>query len=68
VTKPVVVRSFLRVGEHGVRFLNLLEPVLRIFLVAAVGMIAPSQAPKRVLQGLFVRPSVNAEDLVVVTL
>src|SRR5262249_24382835 len=65
-SERVVALPLLRVGEHLVGFVDLLEAFGGVLALRDVRMVLPSEAPISGLNGLVVRLSVDAENPVVV--
>jgi hypothetical protein len=65
--EAIVLRAFLRIGEHLVRFVDLLEAVLRRGLVVSdVGVVLARELAIGALDRALVRVASDAENLVVV--
>src|SRR5262245_8673161 len=60
----VIALALLRVGQHGVRLVDLLEALRRALV--DVGMVLPGKLPVRRLDGLVIGGLRHSEDLVVV--
>jgi hypothetical protein len=67
-TASIVLRSFPRIGKHGVGLSDLLETLLRSGLLVTVGVIAQRQFAEGILDGLLVGAVGKAQDFVVVAL
>src|SRR5438034_912099 len=62
----VVAAALLRIGEHLVRLVDLLEAVGRVLALGDVGMVLAGQPAEGGLDRLVVGLPIDAEDLVVV--
>ena len=65
--KTVVLSALLVVGQHCVRFLNFLEPVLSVLFSASIGVVFSSEATERVLHVPAGCRLVDTQDFVVVS-
>ncbi len=50
MAKPVIVRSFLVIGENGVGLLNFFEAIFCIRFSASVGVVLSSEATEGIFE------------------
>jgi hypothetical protein len=64
----VIGRAFLRIGEHGIGFGDLLEALLSLRSFVAVGVILERELTKGIFDGFLVRIPWDTQYVVVVAL